>query len=179
MLRISRIRIQSIYLIYWFDLIWFDLIRFDSISDYNITAGEILDLTNKSYEFNLSASQAELKVLSGTTQIASCFLRLDHLLDAPSIDGLQERSSQETIISEHGVLGYIRVSLEMHTDLGSGSKYSQKKSQPRCIFQNSELERLKLCKIVNLEGWGWKLIINTLNYLALKYSNKPVFGWRF
>ena len=47
----------------------------------------------------------ELKVLSGTTQIASCFLRLDHLLDAPSIDGLQERSSQETIISEHGVLG--------------------------------------------------------------------------
>ncbi|XP_023348045.1 uncharacterized protein LOC111716794 [Eurytemora carolleeae] len=73
--------------------------------DYNISAGEILDLTNKSYEFNFSASQAELKVLSGTTQIASCFLRLDHLLDAPSIDGLQERSSQETIISEHGVLG--------------------------------------------------------------------------
>jgi len=119
---------------------------------------------NGSYEFNFSASQAELlhafkeyhlklKVLSGTTQIASCFLRLDHLLDAPSIDGLQERSSQETIISEHGVLGYIRVSLEMHTDLGSGSKYSQKKSQPRYIFQNSELERLKLCKIVNLEGW--------------------------
>ncbi|XP_023331030.1 uncharacterized protein LOC111703352 isoform X2 [Eurytemora carolleeae] len=112
------------------------------IGDYNITAGEILDLTNGSYEFNFSASQAELlhafkeyhlklKVLSGTTQIASCFLRLDHLLDAPSIDGLQERSSQETIISEHGVLGYIRVSLEMHTDLGSGSKYSQKKSQPR------------------------------------------------
>ena len=68
-------------------------------------------------------------VVQGTFEGDQELCMLESSSDTGHLSSLNVR-----IISEHGVLGYIRVSLQMHTDLGSGSEYSQKKSQVSTIF---------------------------------------------